>query len=553
MALHRPAGGSIIAFLNGLIKISEFPHRNTVITITQNRGNQPMYRAVVRIIALSSLLALTGLGLRNSSAANAQTGSTCQALAAKSFADAKIQTATVEGPVCRIRGIATPTAQSSIHFEVWLPLSGWNGRIEMIGNGGYSPQIRFDELAALVRDGNAAVATDTGHGGEGLDFGFDNSEAIADWGHRAVHESIIAGKAIAKTFYGRSPHYAYFAGCSTGGHQALMEAQRYPADFDGILAGDPGNNRTNLNLGFLWQFLSNHPKGDNDHPILSADDLKLVNHAVTEECDAQDGVRDGIIADPRLCHFDPAELRCPAAKNTECLTETQIAALRKMYAGAHRSDTGESIYPGWPVGSEWIEGAGGWQIYWANPQKPDEPQRVDYFRRWAFHDPAWNWWAFDWAKGVDTARTRLGPLVDAVGSDLSTFRRHGGKLILYQGSADPVVSASDTVAYYDRLAGRNPDASAFVRLFMVPGMAHCAGGPGATSFNSGDDADHNIGLALRRWVEAGKAPDRIVAVKYRARTPDSGIAMSRPLCAWPKLPAYKGNGDTNDAANFICR
>jgi len=511
-----------------------------------------MYRAAVRIIALSGFFAAIAPGLQNSSAEDAQIGAACRALAAKSFADAKIETTAVEGSVCRIRGITTPTAQSNIHFEIWLPLSEWNGRIEMIGNGGYSSQIRFDELAALARDGTAAVATDTGHSGEGLDFGYDNKEAIADWGHRAVHESITAAKKIATVFYGQAPRYAYFAGCSTGGHQALMEAQRYPTDFDGILAGDPGNNRTNLNLGFLWQFLSNHSKGDNDHPILSADGLKLVNHAVMEKCDALDGVRDGIITDARLCHFDPAELRCPAAKSMECLTETQIAALRKMYAGAHRSDTGQSIYPGWPAGSEWIEGAGGWQIYWANPQKPDEPQRVDYFRRWAFHDPAWNWWTFDWARGVDTARTRLGPLVDALNSELSAFRRHGGKLILYQGSADPVVSATDTIAYYDRLVRGNADASSFARLFMVPGMAHCAGGPGATSFNSGDDADHNIGLALRRWVEDGQAPNRIIAVKYRARTPDSGIAMSRPLCAWPKLPAYKGKGNTNDAASFTC-
>jgi feruloyl esterase len=332
-----------------------------------------------------------------------------------------------------------------------------------------------------------------------------------------------------------------------------MEAQRYPADFDGILAGDPGNDRTNLNFGFLWQFLSNHPQGDNSHTILTADDLKLINHTVMEKCDALDGVRDGIITDPRLCHFDPAELRCSAAKSMACLTETQVAALRKMYAGPHRSDTGESIYPGWPVGSEWIEGAGGWQVYWANPQKPDEPQRVDYFRRWAFNDPAWNWWTFDWGHGVDSARAKLGPLVDAVSSDLSAFRAHGGKLVLYQGSADPVVSATDTIAYYDRVNHDNPGTATFARLFMVPGMAHCAGGPGATSFNFGVDADHNAGLALRRWVENGKAPDRLVAVKYKARTPDSGIVLSRPLCAWPKLPAYRGSGDTNDAASFVCR
>lgn len=512
-----------------------------------------MYRATARTAALYGPLILACLCLQKPSPATAQTDPRCTALAQLSLEHARIETATVDGAVCKVRGVSTPTARSNIHFEVWLPLTGWTGRIEEIGNGGYSPQIRFDELAPLLRNGDAAVATDTGHAGDGLDFGFDNTDAIADWGHRAVHQSIVAGKAIATAFYHQPPRYAYFAGCSTGGHQALMEAQRYPKDFDGILAGDPGNNRTNLNFGFLWQFLSNHPDGDNNHTILSASDLKLVNQAVVEKCDALDGVRDGVITDPRLCHFDPAELRCSSAKSGQCLTEAQIAALHKMYSGARRRDTGEQIYPGWPLGSEAIEGAGGWQVYWANPQKPDEPQRVDYFRRWAFNDPAWNWWTFDWAKGVDTARSKLGPLVDAVSSDLSAFRRHGGKLIIYQGSADPVVSAPDTIAYYDRVAAKNPDAESFVRLFMVPGMAHCAGGPGATSFSSGSDPDHNIGFALRHWVEDGKAPDRIIAVKYKTRQPDSGILMSRPLCVWPKLPAYNGSGDTNDAASFVCR
>lgn len=512
-----------------------------------------MYRAAVRTTAPYVLLVLAGLCLQNTSVATAQDDKQCAILAQTPLAEARIETATVDGAICKIRGLATPTARSNIQFEVWLPVSGWNGRIEMIGNGGYSPQIRFDQLAALAQEGNAAVATDTGHSGEGLDFGFDNSDAIADWGHRAVHASIVAGKAIAAAFYGHAPRYAYFAGCSTGGHQALMEAQRYPADFDGILAGDPGNNRTNLNFGFLWQFLSNHPLGDNNHAILTQGDLKLLNRAVVEKCDALDGVRDGVITDPRQCHFDPAELRCSTTKTTQCLADTQIAALRKMYAGAHRRDTGESIYPGWPVGSEWTRGAGGWQTYWANPQQPDEPQRVDYFRRWAFNDPAWNWWTFDWAHGVDRARAKLGPLVDAVDSDLSAFRGRGGKLIIYQGWADPVVSAMDTIAYYDRVSRSNSGTGDFARLFLVPGMAHCAGGPGATSFNSGTDPDHSATLALRRWVESGKAPDRIVAVRYKAGTPDSGIAMSRPLCVWPKLPVYRGNGDTNDAANFVCR
>jgi feruloyl esterase len=445
---------------------------------------------------------------------------------------------------CRLTGLATPTPQSRIHFELWMPASNWSGRIELVGNGGYSSQIRFDELAALISSGDAAVATDTGHAGDGLEFGFDNREAIADWGHRAVHESIVAAKSLVTRFYGKTAKFTYFTGCSTGGHQGLMEAQRYPDDFDGILAGDPGNNRTSLNFGFLWQFLANHHAGDNDQTILSSEDLKLVNQAAMAKCDTLDGVRDGVITDPRRCDFDPRTLRCAGA--SPCLTDIQIAALKKMYAGPRRSDTGESIYPGWPVGSEAVAGAGGWQIYWANPQRPNEPQRVDYFRRWVFNDPGWNWWTFDWGKGVGFAHQKMGSLVDATSTDLSGFRAHGGKLILYQGSADPVVSATDTVAYFEQLGRRNANAATFSRLFMVPGMGHCAGGPGATSFMSGSDADHNARLALRRWVEQRKAPEQLIATK-------PGTAMSRPLCAWPKLPAYKGSGDSNDASNFMCR
>jgi len=504
-----------------------------------------------RVTAKIWLFAVALLCLSQSQGgAQPNTSAGCAALAGAALKGVTVETAlsmNEPAPICRIRGLAMPTPQSRIRFELWMPNSGWNGRIEMVGNGGYSARMRLDELAALVRSGDAAVATDSGHEGDGLDFGFDNREAIADWGFRAVHESIAAAKVLVARFYGKAAKYAYFSGCSTGGHQGLMEAQRYPTDFDGILAGDPGNNRTNLNLGFLWQFLANHPAGDNDHPILSPGDLKLANQAAMDKCDTLDGVRDGVITDPRRCDFDPTTLRCTGSGH--CLTDIQITALKKMYGGARRSDNGESIYPGWPVGSEFVENGGGWQLYWANPQKPDEPQRVDYFRRWVFDDPRWNWWTFDWSKGVEFTRRKMAPLVDAVSTDLSNFRRHGGKLLLYQGSADPVVSATDTIAYYEQVSRRNAKALSFARLFMVPGMAHCMGGPGAASFTSGADADHNARLALRRWVEQHQAPEQIIAVKSGT----GGVSMSRPLCVWPKLPAYKGSGDSDDAANFTCR
>ena len=511
-----------------------------------------------------ALAALLIASLHHAKAAEPCAGLTGQALGDAKIESAEVTTTVAGGPgpaitglpeVCRVRGLATPTPRSSIHFEAWLPVTGWTGRIEMIGNGGYSSTISTRALAALVQQGTAAVATDTGHQGGDLDFGFGNDEAITDWGSRAVHESILAAKALVARFYGRAPRHSYFAGCSTGGHQALMEAQRYPADFDGILAGDPGNNRTNLNFGFLWQFLANHEPGDNSHPILTAQDLALVNRAAVKQCDAQDGVTDGVIADPRQCRFAPKQLLCREGQASDCLTTRQVEALDKMYAGARRRDTNQSIYPGWPVGSEAPQGAGGWHTYWANPARPEEPQRADYFRRWAFNDPGWNWWSFDWSKGVDTARARMAPLVDATSPDLSGFARRGGKIILYQGWADPVVSATDTIAYYQRMTASTPGAK-FSSLYLVPGMGHCMGGPGATDFSSGPDASSNIALALRAWVEQGVKPGPILALHRPSQTAtaSSGTpSFSRPLCAWPQQSHYNGSGDTSAAASFTCR
>ena len=521
------------------------------------------------LIGLAGAMGLVAMLSSASHHASAQAADPCAALIGGLPNDARVESAeanlsgTVTGGrgvaltglpgFCRVRGLATPTPRSRIHFEAWLPLTGWNGRIAMIGNGGYSSVMSSNALAALVRQGTAAVATDTGHEGGELDFGYGNDDAIADWGNRAVHESIVSAKALAAHFYGRAPRHSYFAGCSTGGHQALMEAQRYPADFDGILAGDPGNNRTNLNFGFLWQFLANHEHGDNSHPILTAQDLTLVNRTAVKRCDALDGVTDGVIADPRQCKFAPAQLRCTAGKTPDCLTDRQIQALQQMYAGARRNDTGKTVYPGWPVGSEAPEGAGGWQTYWANPAKPDEPQRVEYFRRWVFHDPNWSWWSFDWAKGVDTARARMGPLVDATSPDLSAFERRGGRIILYQGWADPVVSALDTIAYYERMSAATPRAGSFSALFMVPGMGHCTGGPGATDFSSGIDASSNIALALQDWVERGNKPVRILAEHRQTQQAASTASFSRPLCVWPQTARYNGSGNAADAASFTCR
>jgi len=225
---------------------------------------------------------------------------------------------------CRVRGVSTPVAGSEIGFEVWLPRAkDWSRRLHMVGNGAYSSRIYYAQMVARIRAGDVAVATDTGHQGSELTFAIGHPQRIVDFAHRAVHESVLAAKALTKTYYGASPAFSYFSGCSTGGYQALMAAQRHPQDFDGIIAGDPGNNRSNLTLAFLWNYLSNHPHGDDQHQIVPNEKLLLINRAVVAACDRLDGVTDGVISDPRSCHFDLQSLQCPKDEASDCLTRAR--------------------------------------------------------------------------------------------------------------------------------------------------------------------------------------------------------------------------------------
>ena len=455
---------------------------------------------------------------------------------------------------CRVQAEATPTAASRIRFEVWVPAAGaWNGKLVATGNGGYGPALGHGDMASALRAGYAALGGDTGHRSANpndLTFGVDNPEAILDWGTRSIHAIAGPGKAIVAALRGRAPSRAYYVGCSTGGHQGYAEIQRYPADFDGVIAGAPGNNRVRLNAGFLWQFLANRERGDPAAaPILPAAKLPAIARAVVAACDSLDGVRDGVVDDPRACGFDPAALRCAGGDAADCLTERQLAALARMYAGARNPRTGAPVYPGWPKGSE-----GGWAQYWGTT----EPARADFWRLWVFRDPRWDPWSFDFDRDLARADSAVGWMVDQVSPDLAAFARAGGKAIVYQGWQDPVVNAFDTIAYYERVRARQGSQRAtddFFRLFMVPGMGHCAGGPGATHFgNQGApapvaDAEHDLLAALDRWVERGVAPERIVA----SRVVDGAVTRTRPLCPYPRRAVYRGSGSTDDAASFVCR
>ena len=471
---------------------------------------------------------------------------------------------------CRVRGEASSEEGSRIRFELWFPMdSAWNAKLLVTGNGGYSPMPAYADMAMALRRGYAALGGDTGHQTENPDdltFVVGHPERMLDWGTRSIHAITGPGKAIAAALGAKPVRRAYFFGCSTGGHQAVAEMEAYPEDFDGVIAGAPGNNRIRLNAGFLWQYRANHAPHNDSTPILTPASLALVTRAVVAACDAMDGVRDGVIDDPRDCDWRPGALLCPAdgdpaaGDTVSCLSSAQAQALERMYAGARNPRTRAQIYPGWPRGSEASTVApdgtvlSGWNRYWGT----NAPARADFWRYWVFDDTKWDWWSFDFDQDLAVADAKVGGAIDHTTADLGAFRRRGAKAILYQGWADPVVSAYDAIAYYEKVRASQGSQSAtdsFLRLFMVPGMAHCARGPGATNFgNQGGeapvcDAEHDLIEALDAWVERGTAPDHIIA----SRVENGAVTRTRPLCPYPRRAHYAGRGNSDDAASFTCR
>ena len=440
---------------------------------------------------------------------------------------------TVQVPAfCRVAVTARPTPDSDIKVEVWLPDGDrWNGKLLGADNGGFSGAINYVALARAITNGYAAVSTDSGHAGDQMDFGIGHPEKIVDWAYRSIHEMTAIAKTVVEKATGRAPRRSYFSGCSTGGQQALSEAQRYPADYDGLVAGAPGNNRLNLIYGFLWSWLAAH---DTDgSPILPSAKLPALAQAAVAACDRIDGLEDGLISDPGSCHFDPAVLACTAAESDTCLTPAQVEAVKKIYGGA-RTTSGHLLYPGWAPGSET-----GWGTYIVNPR---EPVRIGLFRGWMLRNPEWDPRSFDWERDVTAANTAF-PFLSAMSTDYSAFKARGGKLIMYTGLADPVVSPFDTIAYYEGVAkamGGMTATQSFFRFFPAPGMAHCGGGAGPNTFDAL--------AALDAWVEHGTAPDSILASHSTGGTVD----RTRPLCTYPAVARYVGSGSIDDAANFTC-
>ncbi|HLH41487.1 MAG TPA: tannase/feruloyl esterase family alpha/beta hydrolase, partial [Bryobacteraceae bacterium] len=432
---------------------------------------------------------------------------------------------------CRVALTLTPSSDSHIEMELWLPAENWNNKFEAVGNGGWAGSIQgFAQMQIALREGYATAGNDTGHKGADPAFSLGHTEKLVDFAYRANHEMALKSKALITAFYGKAPKLSYWNGCSTGGRQGLMEAYKYPEDFDGIIAGAPANYQTHLHA---WDMMVATTIRKDDKHFVSAAKLNALNKAVLAACDALDGVKDGLLNDPRKCHFDPATLACKAGNADDCLTPTEIEAVRLVYSSA-RKKNGELIFPGKEPGSET-----GWGMQLAASPAPAMLSQGS-FQYATYQDANWDWRTFDLDRDTAAADEKFG-YVNAP-PDLVAFKNHGGKLLLYHGWNDTAISPENTVNYYEavlkKLGGKQDN---WIRLFMEPGMQHCQGGPGPDQFNKM--------AILERWRESNIAPDMILA----AHVTGNNVDMTRPLCPYPQVAAYKGNGSTNDAGNFSCK
>jgi feruloyl esterase len=452
---------------------------------------------------------------------------------------------------CRVAATLKPTSDSDIKVEVWLPASGWNGKFQAVGNGGWAGVISYSAMAEALEHGYATTSTDTGHVGARGSFALGHPEKLIDFGHRAVHEMTVKAKAIIAAFYGDPPKISYWNGCSTGGRQGLKEAQRFPDDYDAIIAGASANPRTHLSTWQIWlaQGILKDPPN-----YIPASKYPVIHQAVLQACDATDGLKDGLLNDPTLCHFDPKVIECKEGDAPTCLTPTQVDAARRMYTAPKNLRTNQEIYPPVEPGSEL-----GWGMLVAGPEPFSAA--TDQFRYVVFKDPNWDWRTLNIDSDVALADKIDNDTINAIDPNLKPFLAHGGKLLMYHGWADPGVAPRASINYYKAAvdtslggaglvgaglvgaglvgAGLRP-ASDSIRLFMVPGMGHCGGGEGPNAFD--------MMSALEQWKEQGKTPVRIVASHRTAGKVD----RTRPLCPYPQVAKYKGYGSIDEAANFVC-
>ena len=519
-------------------------------TTPDDRGGKPAATAALRPQVACADLAVLGLSFEGNTtvvAATPVTGGTLVTPANQTIGNLPA--------FCRVRGVSKPTADSNIGFEVWLPTDTWNGRFMSSGEGAYAGVLNYTRngldggLDEIVRRGYATASTDTGHSVGDTYRAIGHPERVVDYAWRAKHLVTVAAKGLIAAYYGRPAIKSYLNSCSNGGRQALMEVQRFPADYDGVVAGAPWNFQSHQSAGVVWSGQALSEAGAS----IPAAKLPAIQAAVVAACDARDGLRDGLIEDPRKCDFDPAALLCKGADSNACLTELQVSALRKLYQGPRNPRTGEQIYPGWSQGSE-----ASWGAIVANA-----PTRYAYFGNLVHGDPNWDYRSFDFDGDMAFAEAKVGSLADAMAVDLSAARNRGVKIIRYHGWNDEVLQPGHTPNYYEQVTGAMGGLAAtqrFNRLFMVPGMTHCYFGPGATSFGGVGqqipplrDPAHDLQKALEHWVERGVAPETMIATKYAddaaaTRT----VKLTRLLCPYPKVARYKPSGDPNDAGSFAC-
>jgi feruloyl esterase len=441
---------------------------------------------------------------------------------------------------CRINAILRPSSDSEIEMEVWLPASadgsgaagsGWNGKFQFVGGGGWAGNISFPAMANALQEGYATASTDTGHKGGNALFAINHPEKVVDFAYRAVHETTVQTKALIAKYYERPARLSYWNGCSTGGRQGLMEAQKYPEDFDAIIAGAPANFQTHLHA---WDLSVAVPALKDPAAAVPAAKLAMLNKAAIEACDANDGVKDGLINNPRACRFDPSALLCKGTDSDGCLTPPQLESVKRAYATT-KTKSGEAVFPGKEPGSET-----GWAGVLSGQVAPGVS--VGSFQV-AYNDASWDPKTFDLDRDLKITDDKVGSIINAVNPDLSAFKTRGGKLLLYHGWDDTAISPGNTINYYEsvlkKMGGSKQDN--WVRLFMAPGMQHCGNGPGPNQIN--------YMAVMERWRESNVAPETMTAFHVT----NNRVDMTRPLCPYPQVATYKGTGSVNDAANFVCK
>jgi len=434
---------------------------------------------------------------------------------------------------CRVQARLTPTSDSDIEIEVWMPAANWNGKLDGIGNGVWAGSISYFEMAAPLTRGYAVVATDTGHVGTGLDAGFavGHPEKLIDFGYRAVHEMTVTAKQIMAVFYGMGPRLSLWTSCSTGGRQGLMEAYRYPDDYNGISAMAPANPMTDLMVQSIWTGYAALKTPESMVPIGK---LAAVHKAYIKMCDAKDGVKDGLVSDPERCPFDPKVAECKGKDGPDCLTAAQVQTMRAVYGGVANPRTHKPSLAGFEPGSEMQVG-----LLMSGPAP--FPVAETYMSDIVFKNPNWDFRTFDYDKDTIAAEDAGSGILDVPPLGLSRFFADGGKLLLSHGWADGLIPSENTVSFYKAMTSKTDAKSVDdARLFMVPGMGHCGGSDGPFLFDALGTID--------AWAGGGPAPDRIVV-----SNPPGAPAMTRPLCPYPQIAEYTGHGSTDDAANFECK